>query len=198
MKRGGERKFYCLFSNKVSGVDVIFLHSLIHETENDKYVMCETRPFRRSQKETFSLSLSLHGSSALVNLGDVCSCSCCHPSFIPPTSNQAPAQLLTLNIVQQGILTSDPVDVKMSSYRLFVFLGGRRQVSRSRGSRSVIRSDGLSGWNWRPATFWDDGRGSAASAGRETEAKCSSVWRTWTSFTAPSWSPETDVLLQTS
>lgn len=85
--------------------------------------------------------------------------------FHPPTSKRSPPQLLTLNLAQQGILISDPVAVKISSYGLFAFC-------RAAGaeSQSVIRGDGLSEVKWRPG--W-------RRAEEEEQAKWVFIWGTW-------------------
>ncbi len=98
-------------------------------------------PLRRSPKQTHRLSLSLDGSFALVNLTDVCSAAAVAQVSFLRHQNQAPPQLLILNIAQHVILTSDPVDVKMSGYGLFAFC--RAAVKSARAERVSLLSEAM-------------------------------------------------------
>lgn len=75
----------------------------------------------RSQIETYSSSLSVDaGLHLLTSVTSAAAAAVTQVSSLQHP-DQASPQLLILNIAQQGILTSDPVDVKMSSCCLFAF-----------------------------------------------------------------------------
>lgn len=133
-------------------------------------------PPRRSQNRTYSLSLSVDAGSHLLTSVTSAAAAAVRQVSSHQHPNCSSPQLLTLNLAQQGILTSDPVEVKMSGYGLFV---GQPSSQQEQIESACYQMWCAVGVKIRAGVHFETmEEGSAASSSEGDQAKWMFIWRT--------------------